>query len=201
MSRCPSKHSINWWARTHDVQSNEAQSKHLATASTGSLALQAVQVAEFHPLLSQSGVVAGVSIMWSVDEKSLNRLDEDDPWWEGGDMRQSALQTGQLVFLSSRSVVMPSFICCLSQHIWHKAWRQGRTLGRTEKESPTPHTAHLVANPGLDTPLLLVLELQPGKPPLGGRLLVPLLPILRLSCCHKENKGNTQLSILVIPRT
>ena len=45
-----------------------------------------------------------------------------------------------------------------------------------------PHTAHLVARPGLDTPLLLVLlELQPGMPPLGGRLLVPLLLTLRLS--------------------
>ena len=188
MSRCPSKQSINWWAKTHEVQSSEAQSKHLATAKTGSLALQAVQVAEFHPLFSERGVVAGVSIIWRV-EKSLKRLDEDDdPWWEGGDMRQSALQTGQLVLLSSKSVVTPSFICCLSQHIWQRACRQGRTVGKTENESPTPQTAHLVANPGLETPLLLVLELQPGKPPLGGRLLVPLLPMLKLSYCIKRKR-------------
>jgi hypothetical protein len=119
----------------------------------------------------------------------LKRLDEDDdPWWEGGDMRQSALQTGQLVLLSNKSVVTPSFICCLSQHIWQRACRQGRTFGKTENESPTPQTAHLVANPGLETPLLLVLELQPGKPPLGGRLLVPLLPMLKLSYCRIKRK-------------
>ncbi len=109
-------------------------------------------------------------------------------------MRQSALQTGQLVLLSSRSVVMPSFICCLSQHIWQSACKQGRTFGKTEKESPTPQTAHLVANPGLETPLLLVLELQPGKPPLGGRLLVPLLPMLKLSCCHKRGTRKKRLN-------
>lgn len=82
ISRCPSKQCINWWAKTHDVQRREAQSKHLATAKTGSLALQAVQVAEFHPLLSPTGVDAGASCcMCSVDEKSLKRLldeDEDD---------------------------------------------------------------------------------------------------------------------------
>ena len=62
------------------MQRSEAQSKHLATARTGSLALQAVQEAEFHPLLSPTGVEAGASCcMCSVDEKSLKRLlDEVD---------------------------------------------------------------------------------------------------------------------------
>lgn len=98
-------------------------------------------------------------------------------------MRHSALQTGQMLLSFDCN---PSLICCLSQHIWQRACKQGNTLGRTEKESPTPQTAHLVANPGLETPLLLVLELQPGNPPLGGRLPLPLLPKLKLSYINVE---------------
>ena len=82
----------------------------------------------------------------------------------------------------------PSLNCCLSQQIWQSACRHGNTLGSTEKVSPTPQTAHLVASPGLDTPLLDVLELHPGSPPLGGLLLVPLLPMLDVSYIGGRDK-------------
>jgi len=175
---------MNWWASTHDGHSTEAQSKHLATAKAASLDLQAVQVAEFQPL-SESQTPPLVESDDSDrcdmdDEKSLNRLEDVCPL-VGGVSRQSALQTGQHPDLSKRSPSRSFCCCCLSQQGWQRACKQGSTLGKTENESLTPQTAHLVARPGLDTPLLLVLELHPGNPPLGGRLLVPLLLTLKLS--------------------
>ena len=71
-------------------------------------------------------------------------------------------------------------------------------MGKTENESLTPQTAHLVARPGLETPLLLVLELHPGNPPLGGRLLVPLLLTLKLSCGKQKNTSTKPTHLLLI---
>ena len=175
---------MNWCARTHDGHSSEAQSKHFATARDESFALHAVHVTEFQPLFSISLDWTGASIMCSVDEKSLKSV------WpcDGGDSRQSALQTGHPLLSRSSVMLPPSLNCCLSQQIWQSACRHGNTLGSTEKVSPTPQTAHLVASPGLDTPLLDVLELHPGSPPLGGLLLVPLLPMLDVSYIGGRDK-------------